>query len=70
MNATLPPEIARALSLEVVGDQAVITVEQIMPDGGVMVRTDGGADQPMPAPAAPGMMSTMPAGLERLPSPV
>jgi len=69
MNATLPPEVAAALKLEVVGDQAVVTVEQVLPDGGVLVRTDG-ADMPMPAAPAPGMMSNMPAGISRLPSPV
>lgn len=70
MNVTLPPEIASALKLEIVGDQAVVTVDQILPDGGVSVRTDGLDSVPMPAPAAPGMMSNMPTGISRLPSPV
>ena len=49
MNATIPPEAAKALGLEVVGDEAIVTVLEILPDGSVTVR---GMDSAAPIPAS------------------
>ncbi len=76
MNATIPPEAAKALGLAVVGDETMVTVLEILPDGSVMVRGEDEVPRPVPPPidtdeGGPMMpMGTrMPRPLANLPSP-
>lgn len=49
MKATIPADAAKALRLEIKGDQAVVTVTSVLPDGSVEV-SDSEAGN---GPAAP-----------------
>ena len=75
MNATIPPEAAKSLDLAVVGDETVVTVLEILPDGSVLVRGDGeDEDDAQEATEASGPMmpmgARMPRPLANLPGPV
>lgn len=70
LKATLPVEIAVALGLEIVGDEAILSVTAVQPDGSVEVQS--GPDEPvenMPAPTeipgsnSPALASLAPAGM-------
>jgi hypothetical protein len=52
MKAIIPADAAQTLGLTVVGDQAIVSVLEVRPDGGVLVQNDNSpADAPMPMPA-------------------
>lgn len=50
MKAIIPADAAQTLGLTVVGDQAIVSVLEVRPDGGVLVKNDN----------APGDMGEMP----------
>lgn len=37
VKGTIPADAARSLGLEIVGDQALVTVQEVMPNGDVVV---------------------------------
>lgn len=59
MKTTIPADAAKALRLEVVGDQVVVTVSAVLPDGSVEVSDSPEETEPT-APASYKELPPMP----------
>jgi hypothetical protein len=72
MTATLPPDIAESLMLSEVGDEAVLEVTAVNPDGSVEVMSEGdeGEGEDMEEaevpPAMPALPPSTPPGVRTL----